>query len=111
MASLRPVLATAYVRRTLVLPEATARVTVDTDLAWTSLGGSRWDHRPRDLDRPSLAIVETKSGATPSAADRLLWSTGHRPARISKYGAGLAALVPGLPDLAWHRALQRHLLT
>ena len=100
---LRPVLVTAYRRATLLLPSSNARVTIDVDLGWTSLatGG--------DFDRTRLAIVETKTGSTPSSFDRMLWSSGHRPVRISKYGAGMAALEPGLPHLKWHRALDRHL--
>lgn len=103
--SLRPVLVTAYRRSTLLLPGsgAGARVTVDVDLGWTSL------RTGSDLERSQLAIVETKTGSTPSALDRRLWAHGHRPVRISKYGAGLAALHPELPRLKWHRALDRHL--
>lgn len=100
---LEPTLVTAYRRTTLYLPASRSRVTVDVDLGWTSLT------RMSDLDRPSLAIVETKTGSTPSAMDRLLWSRGHRPARISKYGVGMAALHPDLPHLKWHRALHQHL--
>lgn len=98
--SLAPVLVTAYSRTTLFLPDSCSRVTIDTDLGWTSLTGHR-----RDLDRPGLAIVETKTGSTPSGFDRLLWSRGHRPVGISKYGAGLAALHPELPRLKWHHTL------
>lgn len=102
--TLHPVLATAYDRSTLLLPGAVpARVTIDTSLGWTSLG------RPgTDLDRPSLAIVETKTGSTPSAFDRALWTHGHRPVRISKYGVGVAALCE-VPRLKWHRVLAREL--
>lgn len=105
-ARLRPVLVTGYQRSTLLLPEpdgTDSRVTIDVDLGWTSLTSQR------DLDRPSLAIVETKTGSTPSAADRLLWRAGHRPLRISKYGVGMAALHPDLPRLKWHRTLHQHL--
>ena len=98
-----PVLVTGYRRTTLYLPASRSRVTVDLDLGWTSLT------RVADLERPSLAIVETKTGSTPSAMDRLLWSRGHRPVRISKYGVGMAALHPELPRLKWHRAVHRHL--
>lgn len=102
-ALLRPVLVTAYRRSTLLLPASRSRVTIDLDLGWTAL-------RPmRDLDRPALAIVETKTGSTPSEVDRLLWRAGHRPVRISKYGAGMAALHPDLPRLKWHRVLDTHL--
>ncbi|MDO9457522.1 polyphosphate polymerase domain-containing protein [Nocardioides sp.] len=102
-AALRPTLATAYQRSTLFLPASASRVTVDVDLGWSSLRGIR------DLDRPALAIVETKTGSTPSPVDRLLWSHGHRPVRISKYGVGMAALDPALPRLKWHHVLDRHL--
>lgn len=105
--ALRPVLATAYQRSTLLLPghhgETDSRVTIDVDLGWSALD------RIRDLDRPATAIVETKTGSTPSNVDRLLWSHGHRPLRISKYGVGMAALDPTLPRLKWHHTLDRHL--
>ncbi|SEP89849.1 hypothetical protein [Streptomyces radiopugnans] len=53
-------------------------------------------------------MVETKTGSTPSAADRLLWRAGHRPSRISKYATGLAALRPDLPAVPWRRTLRRN---
>ena len=109
--ALVPVLGTSYRRTTLHLPggaddgpDAAAtdsRVTVDTDLAWSAPGGPR-------LCLPGMAIVETKTGSTPSAADRWLWRHGHRPARISKYGTGLAALQGSLPANKWHPVLRRH---
>jgi hypothetical protein len=101
--ALQPVLVTAYRRSTLLLPHRQARVTIDVDLGWTSLLNGR------DLDRTRMAIVETKTGSTPSAVDRQLWASGHRPVRISKYGVGMAALDPDLPPLKWHRAMERHL--
>ena len=101
--ALHPVLVTAYQRTTLFLPRSASRVTIDVDLGWTAL-----DSR-RDLDRPTLAVVETKTGSTPSEMDRLLWRHGHRPVRISKYGVGMAALDPTLPRLKWHHTLHRHL--
>ncbi|HOB05588.1 MAG TPA: polyphosphate polymerase domain-containing protein [Propionibacteriaceae bacterium] len=98
---LLPTLWTRYRRSTLYLPDSGSRLTVDTNLAWQdTAGGAR-------LDRPGLAIVETKSGSSPSSADRLLWSLGHRPQTISKYATGLAALHPGLPSNRWHRLLHR----
>jgi hypothetical protein len=100
---LEPVLVTGYRRTTLYLPGSNSRVTIDVDLGWTSLTGRG------DLDRPSIAILETKTGSTPSEVDRLMWSRGHRPARISKYGVGMAALDPDLPRLKWNRSLHRHL--
>ena len=52
-------------------------------------------------------VVETKSAAA-SPMDRLLWSRGVRPTRISKYATGLAALDPALPHNRWSRTLRRH---
>jgi hypothetical protein len=101
--ALHPVLDTSYRRTTLFLPSSASRMTVDTDLTWASRTNGR------TLQRPALAIVETKTGSTPSSVDRLLWSHGHRPIRISKYGVGMAAVHPDLPRLKWHRALDRHL--
>ena len=101
-AHLEPVLVTRYRRSTLFLPGPDSRVTIDVDLSWTSLRNAR------AVNRPQLAVVETKTGSTPSAVDRLLWAAGHRPVRLSKYGVGLAALHPELPRLKWHRTLQRH---
>jgi hypothetical protein len=100
-ARLHPVLATSYQRTTLHLAGSESRVTVDTDLAWTVPRGPQ-------LDLPGLAIVETKSSATPSAADRWLWRQGMRPSRVSKYGTGLAALHDHLPANKWHLVLRRH---
>ncbi|MFT4261797.1 MAG: polyphosphate polymerase domain-containing protein [Nocardioides sp.] len=103
--ALEPVMVTTYRRSTLLLPGSEARpasrVTIDVDLGWAAIGTGR------SLDRPRLAIVETKTGATPSAADRLLWSHGHRPVSISKFGVGMAALHPDLPRLKWHRVMNR----
>ena len=57
---------------------------------------------------PDLVVVETKSAGSASAMDRLLWSHGVRPTRISKYATGLAALDPDLPHNRWSRTLRRH---
>jgi hypothetical protein len=100
---LRPVITTGYRRSTLLLGGSAGRVTVDVDLSWSSLIG------PGELRRPSLAIIETKTGSLPSVVDRLLWSYGHRPVRISKFGAGMVALNPGLPHLKWHRSVHTYL--
>ncbi len=106
--TLAPSLHTAYDRATLLLPDTPeadpSRATIDTNLSW---------RLPGDASGPfhggGLVIVETKGRSSPSALDRALWRHGVRPATISKYGAGLAALNPDLPDLKWHRALVRHL--
>ncbi|WP_107773876.1 VTC domain-containing protein [Nocardioides sediminis] len=93
---------TAYDRTTLLLPGGGGRATVDARLAWTT-ASARAEVGP-------VLVVETKSppgGAGP--LDRRLWSLGHRPARISKYGTGLSLLTPGLPGNRWHRVTTRHL--
>ena len=96
-------LVTRYRRATLVPPESDVRVTVDTDLTWSD-GHS-------ELSLPGLVIVETKAGPHPSGVDRLLWAAGHRPASLSKYGTGLAALRGDLPSNKWARVLRRHFHT
>lgn len=97
---LNPVLHVDYRRSTILLPEAGARVTIDSDLSYRLVeGGRHWAVQ-------GLMIVETKSGTRPSPADRLLWRLGHRPRGISKYATGLAALRPELPRNRWHRLLR-----
>lgn len=95
-----PTLATRYRRSTLYLPASASRVTIDIDLAWEDAG--------RALHLPDVAVVETKTGSAACRVDRLLWARGHRPAPISKYATGLAALRPQLPSNRWHRTLRRY---
>ncbi|MFY1633543.1 polyphosphate polymerase domain-containing protein [Solwaraspora sp. WMMB335] len=97
---LHPVLVTSYRRSTLLLAGAASRVTIDTGLSW-HVG-------VRMLHLPDFAVVETKTRAAASLVDRMLWHRGLRPARISKYATGLAALRPELPDTPWRRTLRRH---
>lgn len=97
---LQPTLTSRYQRATLLAADASARVTIDTDLMWR-------DHFGGDLDLPDLAIVETKSGARPSDADRVLWRAGFRPQSMSKYATGMAALRPDLPHNRWKRIIRR----
>ena len=97
---LAPVLTTRYRRSTLYIPTSQSRATIDLSLSWSDDAA--------ELDLPELAVVETKSGSTPSAVDRLLWSHGHRPASLSKFGTGRAALRPDLPSNKWNRILTRH---
>jgi hypothetical protein len=93
---------TAYDRTTLLLPGGSGRMTVDAGLAWTTASG-RAEVGP-------VLVVETKSPpGSAGVLDRRLWSLGHRPARISKYGTGLSLLTPGLPGNRWHRVTTRHL--
>lgn len=98
--SLVPTLVTRYRRSTLFLPDTDSRVTIDTGLTW--------EYDDTSLRLPELTVVETKTGSTASRMDRLLWSRGHRPLRISKYATGLAALRPDLPSAPWRRTLRRH---
>jgi hypothetical protein len=96
---LAPTLSTRYGRTTLFVPSSASRATIDTNLAWL-MGEQR-------IDLPQTAIAETKSGAQASVVDRVLWSHGYRPATISKYATGLAALCPDLPANKWARILRR----
>ncbi len=97
-----PVLTTRYRRTTLLLQEG-ARVTVDAHLRWTDgRQGLRLDDR---------VLVETKGTGLPTSIDRALWRLGHRPVTVSKFGTGLAALDPQLPHNRWHRTLARHFPT
>jgi hypothetical protein len=96
-----PTLITRYRRSTLYLPATDSRVTIDTDLTWEGADCRR-------LELPELAVVETKTGSTPSHVDRTLWARGHRPIRISKYATGLAAMRPDLPATPWQRTLRRY---
>jgi hypothetical protein len=99
-ARLQPTLTTTYARTTLYVPSSQSRATIDTNLGWHLPGAAR-------LDRPEIAIVETKSGSRASTVDRVLWAHGHRPVTISKYGTGLAALRDDLPSNKWARVLHR----
>lgn len=103
--SLVPVLVTRYRRATVLLPAAAgsdaSRGTIDTELTWIARDG-------RVLTLPASVIVETKSGQRAGALDRALWRHGHRPATVSKYGTGMAALHPALPAHKWRRVLSRH---
>ncbi|WP_109210250.1 MULTISPECIES: polyphosphate polymerase domain-containing protein [Microbacterium] len=92
-------LLTRYRRATLLAADGTGRATVDTDLEWVQPDG-------RGFALPGTVIVETKSGASPSDVDRALWRAGHRPATVSKYATGLAALHPDLPRNRWARLLR-----
>lgn len=102
---LTPVLLTRYRRATLLLPASAAgdasRATIDVDLTWI-------DADRTQLQLPRSVIVETKSGQRAGALDRTLWRHGYRPASLSKYGTGMAALHPSLPSHKWRRVLTRH---
>lgn len=111
-AELAPRLATHYRRTTLLLPGADgdARLTLDLDLQWDLLddAGAAEGDAPAALQAAGRVVVETKSPGAAGDADRLLRRLGVRPARISKYCTGLAALRPELPSSRWTRTLRRH---
>ncbi len=100
--ALVPVLRTRYRRSTLHLADDASRVTVDRGLTWFHPATRS------TISQPALVVVETKSAGAVSPMDRLLWSRGVRPTRISKYATGLAALDPALPHNRWSRTLRRH---
>ncbi len=118
-AALLPQLRTEYDRTTLLVESEGARLTIDGALTWTDLlTGAETDAEESapvparaaapDAGRHQLAgmvVVETKSGSRAGTADRLLWSAGHRPVRISKYATGLALLRGDLSANRWHRTL------
>lgn len=95
-----PTLVSRYRRSTLYLPSSASRVTIDVDLRWEAGGRTLW--------LPDVAVVESKTRLAAGAADRALWARGHRPAPLSKYATGLAALRPDLPATPWRRTLRRH---
>ncbi len=99
-ASLRPVLTTDYSRTTLIDPTDRTRLTFDRDLRCTGEDGAT-----ALLDG---VVVETKSAGAPSFADRWLWAHCVRPAKVSKFGTGLAVIRPDLPANKWHRVIDRH---
>lgn len=97
----RPAIQTAYRRSTLALPDGRSRATLDTGLRWRLPDGAEWSP-------PGAVILEVKTGSSRTPLDRALWAAGHRPSRISKFGAGMALLDPSLPDHRWHRLLASH---
>ncbi len=94
---LTPALTTSYQRSTFVDPDSATRLTIDDNLVCTD-----WAGHSAALD---ATVVETKSSNAPSPTDRWLWARGVRPAKISKFCTGLAALHPELPSNKWRRAL------
>jgi hypothetical protein len=87
---LLPTLEVTYRRTTLVDTAAGERVTLDSDLRFVGLDGEIVGAM-----RPDAVLIETKSGALPSAVDRLLWSHGIRETHCSKYC--IARMLQGSP--------------
>jgi hypothetical protein len=91
---LRPALAVAYTRVTLVAPALGERLTCDFDLRFEGPG------RAAGRLDPGMAIVESKSLRGNALADRALRELGHRPQpACSKYclGVALTRAVAGNP--------------
>ena len=78
-----------------------ARLTCDVGLVCRDL-----HHEVRDTG--THVLVESKSAGRGSAADRILRDLGVRPASVSKYAVGVAALHPELPSNPWHQTLRRY---
>ncbi len=97
---LSPVATTSYLRHTLVQRSGTARVTVDTGLVCGGAQGSNVETLP-------MWAVETKATTEGGTADRILWSLGARPLRMSKYCMAIAVLHPGISANPWNPALRR----
>lgn len=89
--ALQPSAEIAYIRACLVDLDAGTRVTIDQHLTCVLNRGYAWMS-------DGCAIVETKGGATPSEADRLLLRSGVRPRSFSKYVATASLLDHRLPD-------------
>lgn len=95
--ALRSTLVTRYTRSNVLL-DAGGRATVDTGVEAEAPDG-------RVAALAGMVIIESKSPGPPSDVDRVLWTLGHRPIRVSKFGTSLATLFPELPANKWHRAL------
>lgn len=99
--TLRPVLTTTYRRITLLSRADNSRITIDRGLRCV-------DEYGRCVQLPGSVIVETKTAGAPCGVDRWLWTAGHRPQKISKFGTALGALHPALPSNKWHRVIAQH---
>lgn len=114
-----PVLTTSYRRTTVLLPASEnnpvdSRMTIDTNLTWTpmseqALARASMYEVGTDYTAAGMVIIETKSGSSPSIADRHLWRAGVRPSKISKFATGLAALNPDLVSNKWNRTIARNI--
>lgn len=103
---LQPCVRTAYTRSTLLLPDG-LRLTCDINVQTSSLMG---EHYTTGADivqgKIPFVILETKSSQRASAADKLLWSWGVRPIKISKYAFAVATHHKQKAN-KWTRAFRR----
>jgi hypothetical protein len=100
-AGMRPTLVTTYRRTTFVSRTGEARLTCDVGLVCRD-----GEHEVRDTG--THVLVESKSAGHGAAPDRILRELGVRPASVSKYAVGVAALHPELPSNPWHQTLRRY---
>jgi hypothetical protein len=100
---LTPSMEVAYRRSTLAHLGSGVRITIDTGVTGTAVG------RPgrRVLLDPAFAVVETKGGARPGVADRMLLAAGHRPRPFSKYVATASLLRDDVPANDVHHLVGR----
>lgn len=100
-AGLAPVLTTTYRRTTFVSRTGDVRLTCDVGLVCRD--GAR-----QVRDTGTHILVESKSAGQAAGPDEILRDLGVRPAAVSKYCVGVAALHPDLPSNHWHRTLRRY---
>jgi hypothetical protein len=98
---MRPTLATTYQRTSFVSRAGEYRLTCDVGLVCLNA-------RHEVHDTGTHVLVESKSPGAGSAPDRILRELGVRPASVSKYCVGVAALHPELPSNPWHQTRQRY---
>jgi hypothetical protein len=91
---------TAYRRTTFVARDGSARLTCDHDM-------EVWNGGLAQRALRGHVLVEVKSAAGSSFADRRLATHGIEPVSFSKYCAGLVMLRPELPAWPWKEALAR----
>ncbi|MET7479823.1 VTC domain-containing protein [Streptomyces sp. NPDC005648] len=101
---LAPAVEVRYVRAALADLDHGTRVTLDGALT------CHQGDRTAALDSGHV-LVETKGGARPAPADRLLLGLGARPVSLSKYVVGQSLLTPGLPDNDVRRLARAHFTT
>jgi hypothetical protein len=99
---LRTVLGTRYARTTVTDRRDATRVTLDSRLSCAGLGR-------HVIAPPGTMLIEVKSLAVDTVADRALRSLGVRAVSVSKYCLAAAMLEPRLPANRWNRVLRQAL--
>ncbi|HTK68012.1 MAG TPA: polyphosphate polymerase domain-containing protein [Pseudonocardia sp.] len=98
---LQPMLINLYRRTTFTSLDEGSRLTCDVALSCHTPHASM-------TDSGTHVLVESKSANGMGRADQMLLRLGVRPASVSKYGLGIAALHPEVPNNPWHAALKRY---